>query len=153
MSFGTWVRGVTAVGVTAVALQVTSGAQDRLKAMPGYEQFEKMRVASRGLESSLGTPTITWSDDSSTFEYTREGKRYRFDVATRQASVSGDAPEGPGRGGRARPRAAGVAATGSPSPLAAVSSIPPSRPTGRSRRSTRIATCGSATLTAATPSP
>ena len=42
MSFGTWVRAVTAVGVTAVALQVTPGAQDRLKSMPGYDQFEKM---------------------------------------------------------------------------------------------------------------
>ena len=116
MSFGTWVRGVTAVGVTAVALQVTSGAQDRLKAMPGYEQFEKMRTASRGLESSLGTPTITWSDDSSTFEYTREGKRYRFDVATRQASVSGDAPEGPGRGGRGQAARGRGRGNGQPQP-------------------------------------
>ncbi|HEY7287924.1 MAG TPA: DPP IV N-terminal domain-containing protein [Vicinamibacterales bacterium] len=97
--------GRIALAVTAVVmtLQVRPGAQDRLKGMPGYEQFQKTSAATRGLGASLGSPTITWTDDSSTFEFTRDGKLYRFDIATRQASLVGDAPAMPGRGRAAAP--------------------------------------------------
>ena len=58
-----------------------------------------MNKETLGLGASVATPTITWSDDSSAFEYANDGKLYRFDIATRQASMVGDAPQG-GRGGR-----------------------------------------------------
>jgi dipeptidyl-peptidase-4 len=95
-----------------ITLQTRPGAQDRLKSMPGYERFRKMSVATRGLGASLAAPTITWTDDSSAFEFTRDGKLLRFDVATRQASLVGDAPATPGRAGRGQAAAGGQQARG-----------------------------------------
>ena len=95
-----WARALTAAAVATVCLHVAPAAQDRLKSMPGYDQFQKMTKDTLSLAASLATPTITWSDDSSAFDYVRDGKLYRFDVAARQASVVGDAPQGRGRGGR-----------------------------------------------------
>ena len=90
-----------ALGVVAATglLQVATTAQDRLKTMPGYERYEKMRgpMASAVKPGSLDA---TWSDDGRTFEYAFDGKQYRYDVASRQAAVTGGAPEPAGRGGR-----------------------------------------------------
>jgi dipeptidyl-peptidase-4 len=85
------------VAAAALALQSPLGAQDRLKSMPGYAQYQKM---SREIPASVvsGSIAADWSDDSSSFEYVFSGKRYRFDVATKQATAIGDAPQG--RGGR-----------------------------------------------------
>jgi dipeptidyl-peptidase 4 len=96
-------RAAAAIAAAVVMLRVPLGAQDRLKSMPGYDQFEKM---SREIASSvkLGALAVQWNDDSSSFEYAWSGKKYRYDVAARQATVIGDAPEalqvGRGRGGR-----------------------------------------------------
>jgi dipeptidyl-peptidase 4 len=101
------------LGVAAAALAIQSplGAQARLKSMPGYEQHERI---SREIPASvrLGVVIPQWKDDSSSFEYVFDGKRYRFDVAAKTATVIGDAPEtigGPGRGARGGrpPEAAG----------------------------------------------
>src|SRR5438067_1057006 len=85
----------------AAAFGMPLGAQDRLKAMPGYDQYQKM---SREIPGSvkLGALTVRWKDDGSSFEYAWNGKRYVFDVATKQATAAGDAapPSGGGRGGR-----------------------------------------------------
>lgn len=93
-----------AIGVAAAALAYQSPlvAQDRLKSMPGYDQYQRM---SREIPASvtLGAISPQWNDDGSSFEYVFAGKRYRFDVAQKQATVIGDAPEGAegaGRGGR-----------------------------------------------------
>src|SRR5206468_12474459 len=48
-----------------------------------------------------------WKDDGSSFDYTWDGKQYRFDVATRKATVVGDAEAGSGRGGRGLAREGG----------------------------------------------
>jgi dipeptidyl-peptidase-4 len=86
----------------AAAAYASVGAQDRLKLMPGYEQFQKMSRETQGIAATLGSVSVTWKDDSSAFEYARGGKLYRFDIATRKATVVGDAPEtkisGQGRG-------------------------------------------------------
>jgi dipeptidyl-peptidase 4 len=92
-------RFVLAVAVV-VGFIVSPGAQDRLKTMPGYEQYQKMV---REIPSSVrsGSLSVTWKD-ATTFEYTRDGKLYRYDVKTRKAIEAGTAPEpqGRGRGGR-----------------------------------------------------
>ena len=92
---------ITAVAVAAAALAFQSPirAQDRLKSMPGYEQYERM---SREIPASvtLGSIVPQWSDDGSSFEYVFAGKRYNFDLASKKATVIGDAPAGTGRGGR-----------------------------------------------------
>jgi len=69
--------------------------------MPGYEQHEKVASQIAG-SVKLGTLNVTWLNvtgkDAATFEYSRDGKRYSYDVSTKQATEAGDAP--PDRGGR-----------------------------------------------------
>jgi dipeptidyl-peptidase-4 len=93
-------RTVLAVAL-ATALSVSLGAQDRLKSMPGYDQYQKMAREIPG-SVKLGSLTVRWKDDGSSFEYAWNGKRYVFDVASKQATAAGDAaaPVGGGRGGR-----------------------------------------------------
>jgi dipeptidyl-peptidase 4 len=87
----------------------TSVAQDRLKTMPGYEQFQKMATQIQG-SVKLGSLSVTWSQDGKSFEYQKDGKRYRYDIAaqkateisaTNNAAQSVPRPAGAGRrGGR-----------------------------------------------------
>jgi dipeptidyl-peptidase 4 len=90
-----------AAAALATALWTPAGAQDRLKAMPGYDQYQKM---SRQIPGSvkLGALAVRWADDGLSFQYAWDGKQYRYDVATRQATVIGDAPDANGQGGRGR---------------------------------------------------
>jgi dipeptidyl-peptidase 4 len=89
-----------AAPLVAGLLQITTKAQDRLKTMPGYQQHEKVSQVIPGA-IKLGSLAVTWSDDGNSFEYTRNGKRYRYDVATRSATEIGAvADPAPGRGGR-----------------------------------------------------
>jgi dipeptidyl-peptidase-4 len=94
-------RAAAAVAVAVAVLHVPVGAQDRLKAMPGYDQFQKI---SREIPGSvkLGSINAQWKDDGSSFDYAKDGKLYRFDVATKQATVIGDAPPAAQGGGRGR---------------------------------------------------
>jgi dipeptidyl-peptidase 4 len=103
-------RAAAAIAVAVVALRVPVGAQDRLKTMPGYDQFQKMSRESAGAVK-LGSIAARWKDDGSSFEYALDGKLYRFDVATKQATVIGEAPPG-GQGGRGRGGQAGQPARG-----------------------------------------
>jgi dipeptidyl-peptidase 4 len=102
-------RSVSAVAVATAVLWTPLRAQDRLKAMPGYEQFQKMSALIPG-SVKLGSLAATWKDDGSSFEYAWDGKRYRYDVAAKQAAVIGDAPAGApggrGRGGQTGPQPA-----------------------------------------------
>lgn len=73
-------------GALLVAGTVPGIAQDRLKSMPGYEQYQKV---SREIPGSVKLGTVsamTWADSGKALEYARDGKRWRFDVATRQVS-------------------------------------------------------------------
>ena len=86
----------------AVMLPVTTRGQDRLKTMPGYQQYVKVSQEIPGAVK-LGSLAVTWNADSGSFEYTHDGKRVRYDVATRTAAEIGAAPDtagGRGRGGR-----------------------------------------------------
>jgi dipeptidyl-peptidase 4 len=67
-----------------------AAAQDRLKTMSGYEQAQRMaREAPTAIAGGALLPT--WADGSKTFEYDRDGRRYRYDVATLQATETGSA--------------------------------------------------------------
>jgi dipeptidyl-peptidase 4 len=94
--------GVALIGLTTVICAYPH-AQDRLKTMPGYDQYQKM---SREIPGSvkLGSINAQWKDDSSSFEYSFDGKRYRYDVAAKQATAIGDAAAGAAGqfGGRGR---------------------------------------------------
>src|SRR5262245_19826323 len=85
----------------ALAIGVPLVAQDRLKSMPGYDQYQKMAREIPG-SVKLGSLNVRWKEDGSSFEYAWNGKRYVFDVASMKATESGEtaAPAGGGRGGR-----------------------------------------------------
>jgi dipeptidyl-peptidase-4 len=82
-------------------LPAASGAQDRLRTMPGYEQYQKMSAQIQGAVRS-GALQATWVENGKALEYTIDGKRYRYDVATRKAAELPALPPqtGGGRGGR-----------------------------------------------------
>lgn len=94
------VRASIAVAIVLGALQISSSAQDRLPAMPGYQQYQKISTESRDAVKS-GALAGSWKDPK-TFEYQRDGKLYRYDVTAKTATEAGDAPApvGRGRGGR-----------------------------------------------------
>lgn len=102
-----------------LVMAATSGAQDRLRSMPGYERYQKL---SKEILSSVrsGALTVTWKDGGKAFEYVREGKLYRYDVDARRASELGPAPAGGerpgGRGARPGAPARGRQATSAFSP-------------------------------------
>lgn len=82
------------------SLPTAAGAQDRLKTMPGYDQYQKV---SREIPTSvtMGALVPTWTDGGKSFEYQMDGKLYRYDIATRQATEAGVAAArllGAGRG-------------------------------------------------------
>jgi dipeptidyl-peptidase-4 len=99
---------------------------DRLAGMPGYAQFSRMQDELRGGPAFVsGGVDATWVNDGTAFTYVLGGKLHRFDLATRQATVVGDAPRagGPGAGrgggrgltvGDAAGRGTGPAASGCP---------------------------------------
>jgi len=80
---------VMLLGVLASPLR----AQDRLRTMPGYDQYQKM---SREIPGSvkLGSLSVTWIDKGQAFEYSKDGKTYRYDIAARKAEEAGDAKPG-----------------------------------------------------------
>jgi len=89
--------------LTGIAiLSAAAGAQDRLKSMPGYEQYLRM---SKELPSAIrmGNLSVAWKDGGRAFEYTKDGKTWRFDIAAKAATelqAAEAAPVAPGgRGG------------------------------------------------------
>ena len=96
-------------------LAATLVAQDRLKSMPGYDQYQKMSKEIAGAFKS-GALSVTWKDAGATFEYQKDNIIYRYDIATKTSTEVGPAPNasrcraarpgtaagGPGRRTRAR---------------------------------------------------
>lgn len=75
-----------------------ASAQDRLKKMPGYEQYQSMRKK-LGNAFKSGALNVTWVDDGKAMEFTVDGQRYHYDLATgkkTEAKKNGKG-NGPGR--------------------------------------------------------
>src|SRR5436190_13670909 len=76
----------------AVALMVLSAcstfAQDRLKTMPGGARYERVTRGMTNLFVS-GALSVTWTNDGKAFEYSRDGKRWRYDIAAGAATELG----------------------------------------------------------------
>ncbi len=100
-------RRFAALVVAALLCGATLAAQDRLRAVPGYDCYERL---TRAIPAAWTTGAIsaTWEADSSAFDFRRNGARYRFDVARRTASPidaaveDGQHPNGPGAPERGR---------------------------------------------------
>src|SRR5215216_1738304 len=85
---------------------VTSSGQDRLKTMPGYDQYQKISKEIPG-SVKMGALAVKWKDGGKAFEYQKDGKTYLYTIATRTASevgqATGDSAADSGRaGGRRR---------------------------------------------------
>jgi dipeptidyl-peptidase-4 len=105
-----WYMLVTVVSAV-LALTVPCSAQDRLKTMPGYEQYQRMSKEMTGAVKS-GALAATWKDGGKAFEYPKDGKLYRVDVATKQTTEVGPAPQTPMPGGFGGRGQAGMPARG-----------------------------------------
>lgn len=91
------VRGAFALSLVAL---LAAGAQDRLKAMPGYDQYARMQPQLQGAVKS-GDVRAQWVDASKALEYQFDGKWYRFDLATKTAAeIPTPASAAPGGRGR-----------------------------------------------------
>ena len=55
-------------------------AQDRLRLMPGYEQYTRMQPQLQTAFVSGAVQGVQWADDSRSFRYSLADKSYRFDV-------------------------------------------------------------------------
>ncbi|WP_439487385.1 alpha/beta fold hydrolase [Algoriphagus sp.] len=78
----------------AVALATTisaSQAQDKLKNMPGYEQFQKIAPQLRSAVKP-GSLNVTWAEDGKSFEYVENGKLQSFSLKSKKVTEVGDAP-------------------------------------------------------------
>lgn len=77
-----------------------ASAQDRLRQLPTYEHYARMAALIPASVRS-GALQVSWDSGGSTFEYTRDGRRYRYVVATRTVLEVTDSVAVPaGRGGR-----------------------------------------------------
>lgn len=84
---GRWVARAAAGALALLtALPASLDAQDRLKSMPGYEQYSAALREYRSGLVKLGALQVRWNEDGSAFEYQQDGKYYRYDVATRTAT-------------------------------------------------------------------
>jgi dipeptidyl-peptidase-4 len=95
---------VVALTIALGMSPIASRAQDRLKTMPGYDQYQKMSKEIPG-SVKLGALIVKWQDGGKAFDYYKDGKTYRYDIATRATTEGGPAPadaESGRMGGRRR---------------------------------------------------
>jgi dipeptidyl-peptidase-4 len=86
---GALARRAIVLVLALAAVPPQAGAQDRLKTMPGYEQYARVAPQIAG-SVKLGIVQPFWTDSGAAFEYQRDGKWYRYDASTRKAvEISG----------------------------------------------------------------
>src|SRR5436190_24314059 len=75
-----------------VFLTVAASAQDRLKLAPGYARYERV---SRETSDSVkgGSISVSWNQGGASFEFSKEGKRFRYDLESRTAADITDEPK------------------------------------------------------------
>jgi dipeptidyl-peptidase-4 len=73
----------------------TTIAQDKLKKMPGYERYTEIVPKIRG-SVNMVPRSYTWNDDSASFEYSHDGKRFKHDVKSGETTEVEDVIESNG---------------------------------------------------------
>ena len=97
-------------------LQIDTAAQDRLRLIGRLRAGPEYSAPQIAGAVKSGAVTPAWSADCKSFEYAFDGKRYRYDVAARQATPIGEGR----RRRRARPGRARTGArrsAGTPVPI------------------------------------
>ena len=98
-------RTVVLAALVVAGIAPCARAQDRLKSMPGYDQYTRMAAQRIGAVKS-GQVVGTWADSGKAFDFMLDGRRVRYDVVANRvvdappllpdaAAVTG----GRGRGG------------------------------------------------------
>ena len=75
-----------------VIANVYAIAQDKLKNMPGYSQYQKVAPQIRNSVKS-GSINAKWSDDGNTFNYEQDKKLFQYTIKTKKITELGTAPE------------------------------------------------------------
>ncbi len=65
-------------------------AQDKLKSMPGYDQYRAVAPQIRGSIKS-GQIFASWAEDGKSFTYTRDGRQWKYDVKSKKSTDIGEA--------------------------------------------------------------
>ncbi len=82
---------IATVLMNLVLSPVSTRAQDRLKTMPGYDQYQKMSKEIPG-SVKLGALSVKWQDGGKSFDYSKDAKTYHYDIATGATTEAGAAP-------------------------------------------------------------
>jgi len=96
---------ITFIFLLSISISLTY-AQDKLKKMPGYDNYKEMAPKLRSAVKS-GQISAKWNEDSNSFTYSKDGKEYNFNVKSKKTTEIGDAPARQNwynRGGPARGR-------------------------------------------------
>jgi dipeptidyl-peptidase 4 len=93
---------IGALTLLAIVVALSAGvvAQDRLKTMPGYEQWQKVSKEIAAGPVKMGNLSVTWKDGGAAFEYQKDNKVFRYEIAKKQATEVGPAPEPAGGAGQ-----------------------------------------------------
>jgi dipeptidyl-peptidase-4 len=92
----------TAAMILVCGSLLITQAQDRLKDMPGYARYQKMSPLVRNTVKQAAL-RVTWKDDSKTFEYDWDGKKYSYDVKKLKANETSVMPAESGQAGPGGP--------------------------------------------------
>ena len=77
-------------------------AQDKLKAMPGYERYSEIAPQIRNSVKQGGL-SVTWSADGNSFEYQEDGKLKKYTIKNQEITEIGTATQQPRRSRGNRP--------------------------------------------------
>ncbi|HYV35291.1 MAG TPA: DPP IV N-terminal domain-containing protein, partial [Gemmataceae bacterium] len=105
-------RNLSIMAITAAVIgfvPMAISAQDRLKTMPGYDQYQKMAKEYQNLAKDYqgggkagkagkgaakkGPLSVTWQEGGKSFDYVKDGKKYHYDIATGKTTDLGTAKD------------------------------------------------------------
>jgi dipeptidyl-peptidase 4 len=107
----TLLAALSLTGGLSGAIPAPASAQDRLKTMPGFDQYQKMNREIPG-SVKLGALSVVWKDGGQAFEFRRDGKAYSYSIGARTtvevAPTGENNPPPPGASGGRRRGAGGL---------------------------------------------
>ncbi len=87
---------IVILALTVGLMTNKANAQDKLKKMPGYEQYRKVAPQIRS-SVKPGTLNVRWSEDGKSFTYLENGKLMRYTVSKKNTVDEGTPPPPPPR--------------------------------------------------------
>lgn len=85
------------VSAQIISIVYIAQAQDKLKSMPGYSQYQKMAPQIRTSIKMGNATNVKWADDGNSFQYELNKKLFQYQVNEKKTTELGAAPESPRR--------------------------------------------------------